>query len=496
MPPRSSTNRLLRTVRSLRFRLTISYVLIFGVLLTGIGLYFRVNLERTFEDRIRELIGEDWNAARGLLRIQNGQATWNVDPKDVDQSFFLERLRRMLLLADRDGNVLEVSNGYRTVEVDSIQEVKEWFRKGGPQWKVKTDLRGDRVFLRYGVVRVGNAQYLLVMGRRHGDLQNIPALFLNNYFAALPVILLVTGLLGWFMAHRALAPVGELASAAERISGSTMDLRLPERDAGVEIDTLVHAFNRMMDRLKESFEQIRRFSTDVSHELRTPLTGIRGQLEVALFTAETADQFRDATVNALQDVDRLSNIVRALLLLSQAETGQLVLKQQHLRIGELVQEHVEEFAIPAEEAGLEITSQLDHGLAVEADRTQMDRLIANLLSNAVKYTPAGGKIHVVLQESDGGEMVELVVSDTGQGISPEDMPFIFDRFYKAPNADPEKGLGLGLSFVAWIVKVHKGTIHVESEPGKGTEFLVRLPKGRAEEPARKPAAAVEQESTK
>jgi heavy metal sensor kinase len=392
--------------------------------------------------------------------------------------------------------VLEVSNGYRTVDVDSMAEIQEWFRRGGPQWREKIDLRGDRVVMRYGAVRIDGKQYLLVLGRRFGDMQNLPSLFLTNYFAALPVILLLTGLVGWFMAHRALAPVSELAMAAEKISGSTLDVRLPEKDAGVEIDTLVHAFNRMMDRLKESFEQIRRFSTDVSHELRTPLTGIRGQLEVALFTGDTVEQYREATVNALQDVDRLSNIVRALLLLSQAETGQLHLKHQPLRLAELVKEHVEEFAIPAEEAGLTITSELDERLAVEADRTQMDRLIANLLSNAVKYTPAGGKVHVVLRQGAAGEVVELVVRDTGQGITPEDMPFIFDRFYKAPNADPEKGLGLGLSFVAWIVKVHQGTIHVESEPGKGTQFTVRLPLGKAEEAEAKAEAALESQSAK
>ena len=129
------------------------------------------------------------------------------------------------------------------------------------------------------------------------------------------------------LAGRALQPVNTLAETAHEITGSNLALQIPLRNAGDELDELIEAFNRMIERLNLSFEQMRQFSTDVSHELRTPLTAIRGQLEVALFTAKTTDQYQDAMVNALQDVEQLTNIVRALLLLSQAESGQLVLQR-------------------------------------------------------------------------------------------------------------------------------------------------------------------------
>ena len=131
----------------------------------------------------------------------------------------------------------------------------------------------------------------------------------------------------------------------------------------------------MTARLSQSFEQIRQFSTDVSHELRTPLTAIRGQLEVALFTARTPDQYRDAMVNALEDVEKLSRIVRALLLLSQAESGQLVLQKTSLDLGDLAAEIVDQFQIPAEEKGITLTAVLDPGIDVTADHTQIERLI-------------------------------------------------------------------------------------------------------------------------
>jgi signal transduction histidine kinase len=213
--------------------------------------------------------------------------------------------------------------------------------------------------------------------------------------------------------------------------------------------------------------------------LRTPITAIRGQLEVALFTAKTTDQYREAMFNALQDIDRLSQIVRALLLLSQAESGQLVLQKSRLNLCEVVHELVDQFQIPAEAAGVRLTADLPAECGAEGDRVQIERMITNLLSNALKFTPEGGRVNVRLHPTP--EYIEIAVADTGRGIPSEYLPHIFDRFYRVPGSGtapgPEQGLGLGLSFVAWIVKAHRGKIEVESTPGQGTRFLIKLPAG-------------------
>jgi signal transduction histidine kinase len=254
---------------------------------------------------------------------------------------------------------------------------------------------------------------------------------------------------------------------------------------------LIDSFNRMTERLSESFNQIRQFSTDVSHELRTPLTAIRGQLEVALFTAEKPEQFRDAMVNALEDVEKLSSIVRALLLLSQAESGQLALQKSRLDLGEVAADVVDQFQIPADEKDVKLTATLEPGWMANLDRTQVERMISNLLSNALKYTPKGGKVHVsVCRDAEEG-WIRLEVEDNGVGIPAENLPHIFDRFYRVPNAQTNytQGLGLGLSFVAWIVSAHDGTIQVESKPAEGTRFIVRLPAAMApQETTPEPAA--------
>jgi signal transduction histidine kinase len=254
-------------------------------------------------------------------------------------------------------------------------------------------------------------------------------------------------------------------------------LRIPMRDAGDELDYLILTFNRMIERLEAGFSQMRQFSTDVSHELRTPITAIRGQLEVALFTAQTTEQYREAMFNALQDIDRLSQIVRALLLLSQAESGQLVLQRSSLNLCEVARDLVEQFQIPAEAAGVHLSADLPEQCTAQVDRVQIERLLTNLLSNALKFTPEGGSVKLGLSPEPGG--VCLVVEDTGRGIPTEHLPHIFDRFYRVPGNGtapaPEQGLGLGLSFVAWIVRAHRGTIDVDSTPGKGTKFTIHLP---------------------
>src|SRR5260370_12302035 len=183
-----------------------------------------------------------------------------------------------------------------------------------------------------------HSKYYVALGRPIAiNLKSLDQ-FIWNYSMILPLAVMVSALLGWFLAGRALTPVNRVAQTAERITHSNLNMRLETRGARDELDRFIESFNRMMVRLHLSFERMRQFSTDVSHELRTPLTVIRGQLEVALFTATTVEQYRDAMANALEDVERLSNIVRALLMLSQAESGQLALNKTDMDLPDMVRE--------------------------------------------------------------------------------------------------------------------------------------------------------------
>src|SRR5439155_2081248 len=257
--------------------------------------------------------------------------------------------------------------------------------------------------------------------------------FTKRYLWWVPIMIFGVSLLGWLIAGSALTPVTQVALAAQRISGQNLTLRIPSRGAGDELDYLIETFNRMIERLENSFTQMRQFSTDVSHELRTPITAIRGQLEVALFTAQDTEQYREAILNSLKDIERLSQIVRALLLLSQAESGQVALRKTWLDLSSTAREIIDQFQIPAEEARIRLRADLPPECPAEVDRVQIERMISNLISNAVKFTPPGGEVRVALRSYP--DRVELIVEDNGRGIAPEHLSHIFDRFYQVPRSD-------------------------------------------------------------
>jgi heavy metal sensor kinase len=469
--------KVLRFTRGLRFRLAFSYVFFFTILLVLLGMVFRQTLEATFEAQMHSILDEEWGAAKGYLRTGAEGPDWIFDKDDPDESFVVRRLQRVYLLADTEGHPLQHSVIYDSIGLDSPAEIKAILKSGKPTTRVRQDSQGIPYMIRSGLmIDERHNKYYLAIGRGLDYDDKVLRDFTRNYFALLPIVIVLSGLLGWFLAGKALDPVNSVARTAQRITHSNLDMQIPQRKAGDELDRLIEAFNHMMVRLNRSFEQIRQFSTDVSHELRTPLTVARGQLEVAMFTAQTVEQHREAMADALEGIDRLSNIVRALLLLSQAESGQLLLQKSKLDLAGLVRQLVDEHQIPAEAQGIRLSADLPRVCGIYADRTQIERLVSNLLGNAIKYTPPGGEVQVRL--SNTNDQARFVIEDTGVGIAPDHLPHIFDRFYRVPSADPEKGLGLGLSFVAWIVKAHGGSVQVESKLQEGSRFTVTLPIGQ------------------
>lgn len=465
-------------LRGLRFRLTLSYLLLFSALLVFIGLGFRQRLKAQTEGDVQAVLDEEWGTAKGYLRIENYGPVWTVDVRDPEDAHIKDRLQQVLLLTDANGNKLLESETYDSIGVDPLTEIRRIISLKEPETQVRSDPSGTPYIIKRGWMsdEHGN-KYFFAIGRSLADSVKTVGVFTRDYFLSLLAIIPLTGLLGWLLAGRAIRPVNDVAHAAQKITGSNLSLQIPGRGAGDELDHLIESFNRMTSRLQDSFEQIRRFSTDVSHELRTPLTAIRGQLEVALFTAQTPEQYREAMVNALEDVEQLSSIVRALMLLSQAESGQLVLQKKALDLGGVAEDIVDQFQIPADEKHVRLTARIEPGVVILADRTQVERLFSNLLSNAVKYTPAGGTVQVRVKRDERKDWGRIEIEDTGVGIPEENLPHIFDRFYRVRNAETNliQGLGLGLSFVAWIVKAHGGLIDVTSKVGSGTRFTIRLP---------------------
>lgn len=458
----------------LRARLTVLYALFFAILVIGLGWLFRQTLRTILQRDAEALIAEDWAASKGYLDIQDGRAGWAYDRNDPEVARLVQKAQSAFLLAGEKGDPLQVSDTFRGLGV-SASELLEWRSPPAPKNVVRRDRNGVLFLIRAGPHLAERRRFLFAIAHSLQTNERIVDEFTRTYFVGIPLIVLAVLGFGWLMAGRALLPLRQVADAAASLSGENLGVRLPKRGAGDLIDNLIGSFNEMAGRLESSFTQIRQFSADASHELRTPLTAIRSQLEVALLTADTREEYRNAIVAAIEDVDHLSHVVKALLQLSQAESGQVAIARDPVDLRELTSKVVEQFQLPAEAQQIRLDASLEAGI-VTGDRVQLERLISNLLSNAVEHTPRHGRISVELRRREGE--VSLAVADTGRGIASDHIPHIFDRFYRVPRADrtaANSGLGLGLSFVSWIARVHSGRVEVESEPGRGSRFTAVFP---------------------
>ena len=266
-----------------------------------------------------------------------------------------------------------------------------------------------------------------------------------------------------------------MTQAAHRISGEYLAGRLQETGTGDELDRLAKTLNDMLGRLDNSFRQTRQFSADAAHELQTPLTILKGEIEVALRSPRSPEEYRGVLQSNLEEIDRISSLVAGLLLLARADRGVLRLDLQPVKLEELLEEVGEQMRRLAENQAVSLDYGLMEPASIQGDREHFKRLLVNLIDNAIKYTPAGGKVTLSLRCD--GKWARVGISDTGMGLSADEQEQIFNRFYRAAEARSQRGggAGLGLSIAQSIAVAHGGRIEVESTPGQGSTFTVSLP---------------------
>ena len=282
----------------------------------------------------------------------------------------------------------------------------------------------------------------------------------------------VAVLVGLLLARTLTRPLQALIQATHRMAGGEMGLEVAVRSSD-EIGELATAFNQMSRELARAIQVRRQMTADIAHELRTPLTVIAGYIESMADGVLAPTPERLAVIYA--EIEHLQHLVGDLRTLSQADAGELSLHKQPVAPEELIQRAQAAFGHRAEQKGITLEVQPD-GKAppVVVDEIRMTQVLSNLLSNALRYTPAGGRI--VLGATARGDGVDLSVHDTGQGIPPADLPFVFNRFYRADKSRSDEGeSGLGLAIVKALVEAHGGTIEALSELGRGTTMRIHLP---------------------
>lgn len=292
-------------------------------------------------------------------------------------------------------------------------------------------------------------------------------------FIVLPGIFLAVGG-GFLISHRAMRPVRSLIKAVKTVQDGKMDARVPSNNSGDELDELVNLFNGMLARIEALITGMRSALDAVAHDLRTPLTRMRSGVEISLKEDRDNEALRETLMDVAEESERIAAMLNTIMDISEAESDLMRLDIVEIDLESLLEEIVDIYQYAAEDKNVKLKIESFGPAFINGDKNRLLQALANVVDNAVKYTPEGGEATLTLENGD--QEAILKVSDTGRGISPEDLPHIFDRLYRGDRSRSERGLGLGLSLVQAIIKAHGGEIEVDSTINKGSIFSIRLPK--------------------
>jgi heavy metal sensor kinase len=461
---------------SVRIRLTLWYVLVFGALLSAFSLVIYVALSRDLYSRLDMTLAGTVRSVAGSFQSETSEnggdaaggaadALGSLQLSDADAAVYQggHLLGRASApegtppapfdpesLAAVDGQV-----SYRTLD--------GYGREGGRQAVLAVRVNGQPDC------------YIVVTESLYDVAERLEALR-RIFFFGLPAMLAAAGLGGFVMARKSLAPVVAMSNQAEQIGARNLHERLLVRNENDELGRLAAVFNELLSRLERSFTGMRTFMADASHELRTPISIIRGEADVALSHERDPEEYQEALAIIQEEAQRLSHLVDDLLALARADAGQRPPLFEELYLNDLVEECCRVTKVLAAQKGVALELRPADDIPFRGDQDLLKRMTLNLLDNAIKYTPSGGTVTVAL--ASDGAAVKLVVADTGIGIPADLAPKIFERFFRVNKARSraDGGTGLGLAIARWAAETHNGTIEVTSSPGQGSSFTVRLPR--------------------
>ncbi len=478
--------------RSLRFKLTLWYVLILGILLISFSSFLYLTLSRSLyrdvDHKLRslaELIASE--STSPLSKFGFG----NID-QALEASMNLKPIGKFIQVLDESGRIGRTSENLKSVQLPISLNALRNGSKGLITYETNHSLGNTPLrIITYPVKENNQVTKMIQVASSLEDVEDALNTLLIILIVTVPSILMIASLGGQFLANKALKPVDRVTQTARMITSKNLNQRIQTLKVKDEISRLIDTFNEMISRLDQSFRQIKQFTTDASHELKTPLTILKGEVEVALRKKRPLHEYEQILESNLEEIDRMSKIVEDLLLLSKADIGEIRLNREDIHLTRFIGGLTEQMKILAQPKNIRIEiSNHQNEIHVLGDTLRMRELFINLIENGIKYTEAGGSILITLtketddsvnpltpKEKKAATFAKIIVADTGIGIAKEDQDKIFNRFFRVDKARSREqgGSGLGLSICKWIVEAHQGEITVESEPGKGSSFIVRLP---------------------
>ena len=454
---------------SIAARLTFWYALLSVVLIviSGSALYW------VLADRLRK---EDDQLLTG--RIAEMRAILELHP--IESAVFREEIQReaamlpgiYLRLLDADGGIVVETLATRaafsgkkfaTYNSSSIENEQ------GADWL----LHGEMYRTMSGRIAIGSGFTAQVAMNRSAEEEAL-TIYRRILWLTVSAVLAISVAAGYLVARRNLKPVSRLASIIAELSAAHLHRRVADDEWPQELRPLADNFDQLLARLDETFARISRFSADIAHELRTPLHILQGEAEIALSKPRPIEEYRECIESAAEEYHRLARMVDSMLFLARTEQADAVLERKSLKLEHEIATVISFYQAFADEQEVLLVT---HGEGeVVADPSFLRRVLSNLIANALRYTPSGGQIVVFARETTDRE-IEITVSDTGAGIASEDLPHVFNRFYRSDSSRSrqDSGSGLGLAIAQSIMKLHRGSITIQSTLQKGTKVTLRFP---------------------
>jgi len=460
--------------KSIRFRLTVWYALIFSVAMAVVFVAFYFLTQQSLlshtdaaitahNEKIVEIISQD-NTTMNQSFINDSQ---------VFAQQFSEMPGMLLIIGDPYGKILYQSQDIganKNTITDLLEKSANIIRPTFVNHNI------GATPLRFGVFpaeRDGQLQAIVLMGQPmdviQKSLNTLTLTLVSVYFA----LLVLTGVGGFILARKALSPIAQVSKQLKKISAENLKDRVPEPKTGDEIEELSQTFNSLLDHLDQAFVRERQFIGDVAHELKTPVATLKGGIEVTMSKDRTKEEYKQAFSETLIDVNRLSSTIKNILDLAWIGADNVSLGDNHFNLSDSLAELKEIAAKLAAQKHITLKGEIALGIEVGGAEDKISRAVLNIIDNAIKYTPAGGSLTLSLRRKKGNAVIE--VKDTGIGIPETELERIFERFYRGSKAVKTLGSGLGLAITQGIVNAHHGEIQVTSKVGKGTLVLITFP---------------------
>ena len=476
---------------SMRARLTFWYTGVLALLLLVFAVSTYSYLARAARQRTDDSLSD---AANSLISNFNGELSDENQPADdaVKEAARAFHFRdRQVIVYGENRNVVVASEtaqdqplGFNWFTLPAAQsQIGSLLDSVSRDGRAYATLFDSRNAIRVLAVAAqgGRRRYVFVLANPLQDQERGLQQARKAFYVAIPLALLIASLGGYFLARKSLAPVITMGEQAARIGASNLNERIPVPQNNSELGRLALVFNDLLARLDLSFAQQKRFMADASHELRTPVAVICGESEVALSRqVRDTEEYRESLTIVNDEGRRLTRMVEDLFTLARADSGEYPRVLDNFYLDESVNECVRSVRSLAAQKGLELSYQAPSTeIAFCGDEALVRRMVLNLLHNAIKYTPAKGRVSVLLKQNC--DHCEVAISDTGRGIPAEAQPHVFERFFRVDKARSRDGFldgsgaGLGLSIAKWAAELHGGRIVLDQSHPGGTTFVVFLP---------------------